>query len=73
MVCVTFADSGCGIDRDKRSEIFDPFFTTKHDVGNGLGLWVTSQIVEKHRGSIRMRSRTEEPWRGTTFSVAFPI
>jgi PAS domain S-box-containing protein len=73
MVRVTFADSGCGIDRGKRSEIFDPFFTTKHDVGNGLGLWVTSQIVEKHRGSIRMRSRTEDPCRGTTFSVAFPI
>jgi PAS domain S-box-containing protein len=73
MVRVTFADSGCGIDRGKHSEIFDPFFTTKSDVGNGLGLWVTSQIVEKHRGSIRMRSRTENPYRGTTFSVAFPI
>jgi signal transduction histidine kinase len=65
MVRVTFADSGCAIDRGKRSEIFDPFLTTKHDVGKGLGLWVTSQIVEKHRGSIRMRSRTEGPCRGT--------
>ena len=73
MVRITFADSGCGIDCGKRSQIFDPFFTTKHDVGNGLGLWVTSQIVEKHRGSIRMRSRTESPCRGTTFSIAFPI
>jgi PAS domain S-box-containing protein len=73
MVRVIIADSGCGIHRDKRSEIFDPFFTTKHDVGNGLGLWVTNQLVEKHRGSIRMRSRTEQPVRGTTFSVSFPI
>ena len=73
MARITFADSGCGIDRDKRSAIFDPFFTTKHDVGNGLGLWVASQIVEKHRGSIRMRSRTVHPNCGTTFSVVFPI
>lgn len=39
MMRVTFADSGCGIHRDKRLQIFDPFFTTKQETGNGLGLW----------------------------------
>jgi PAS domain S-box-containing protein len=69
---VSFSDSGCGIDREKHKHIFDPFFTTKQDLGNGLGLWVTNQIMEKHRGSIRMRSRTVHPHRGTTFSLTFP-
>lgn len=69
---VSFSDSGCGIDPEKHKNIFDPFFTTKQDLGNGLGLWVTSQIVEKHRGTIRMRSRTADPYRGTTFTLTFP-
>jgi nitrogen-specific signal transduction histidine kinase len=34
---------------------------------------VTSQIIEKHKGSIRMRSRIKDPCRGTTFSVALPL
>lgn len=72
MVRVTFADSGCGIPPEKRDSIFNPFFTTKGDLGNGLGLWVTAQIVEKHRGWIRMRSRTDPPRNGTTFTVALP-
>jgi two-component system, NtrC family, sensor kinase len=41
-------------------------------LGNGLGLWVTAQIVEKHQGWIRMRSKTNPPHNGTTFTVAFP-
>lgn len=72
MIRVTFADSGCGIHREKCTQIFDPFFTTKQDTGNGLGLWVTNQIIEKHKGKILLRSRTEEPCRGTTFSVLLP-
>lgn len=73
MARVSFSDSGCGIEREKHTNIFDPFFTTKQDLGNGLGLWVTSQIMEKHRGTVRMRSRTEAPHRGTTFSLSFPL
>jgi PAS domain S-box-containing protein len=72
IVRVSFADSGCGIDLSNRGSIFDPFFSTKGDHGNGLGLWVTAQIVEKHKGWIRMKSRTTSPQRGTIFSVAFP-
>ncbi|SDE81671.1 ATP-binding protein [Terriglobus roseus] len=73
MARVSFSDSGCGIEHEKRKNIFDPFFTTKQELGNGLGLWVTSQIMEKHRGTLRMRSRTEAPYRGTTFSLCFPL
>jgi len=52
--------------------IFDPFFTTKGTVGTGLGLWVCKQLVEKHGGSIRVRSSTHGARRGTTFAVSLP-
>ena len=66
---LTIADSGSGIPPENRDKIFEPFFTTKEFVGTGLGLWITKQIVEKHGGTIRMRSRLAK---GTVFSIAFP-
>jgi signal transduction histidine kinase len=37
-----------------------------------LGLWVTKQIIDKHGGSIRMRSRCNSKRSGTVFSVTLP-
>ncbi len=68
---ITIADNGPGIPAMAGPRIFEPFFTTKGSTGNGLGLWVCKQIIEKHRGSISVRSRTREP-SGTTFSVVIP-
>lgn len=72
-VRVTFADSGPGIPPEAHAKIFDPFFSTKGDHGTGLGLWVTRQLVEKHGGSIRMRSRNQAPRTGTAFAVTLPV
>jgi len=72
-VRVTFADSGPGIPAEAHARIFDPFFSTKGDHGTGLGLWVTRQLVEKHGGSIRMRSRSQSPGTGTAFAVTLPV
>ncbi|HKW25827.1 MAG TPA: PAS domain S-box protein [Terriglobales bacterium] len=69
---VTIADSGPGIDPLHRSSIFEPFFTTKKEVGTGLGLWVSKGIVERHGGTIRLRSRTTPGRSGTVFSVFLP-
>ncbi len=63
------ADSGIGIPADKLERIFDPFFTTK-DSGTGLGLSVSHQIVEEHRGFLRVESA---PGRGATFSLLLPL
>jgi signal transduction histidine kinase len=49
-VRVTVADNGCGISGKNLKRLFQPFFTTKKDVGTGLGLFVSKQIIEKHRG-----------------------
>ena len=71
-VRIAVADGGTGMAAETAKRIFDPFFTTKGTVGNGLGLWVCKQLVEKHGGSIRVRSSMRGPWRGTTFSVLLP-
>jgi signal transduction histidine kinase len=71
-VRVTVADNGGGISADHMPRLFEPFFTTKA-TGNGLGLWITSEIVKKHGGSIRVRSRNGAGARtGTVFSVFLP-
>jgi len=66
---ITVADSGSGIEPQNLKRIFEPFFTTKRDVGTGLGLWISEQIVKKHGGTIRVRSR---PGCGTVFSLSLP-
>jgi signal transduction histidine kinase len=71
-VRITVADTGKGIDPVTMKQIFDPFFTTKGAVGTGLGLWVSKQIIDKHDGSIHVRSSTTGAHHGTTFSVILP-
>jgi PAS domain S-box-containing protein len=56
-VRVTVADSGSGIKPLDKARIFDPLYTTKKDTGTGLGLWLSKDIVQKHGGSISVRSR----------------
>jgi signal transduction histidine kinase len=72
-VRITLADSGKGITPEHRRSLFQPFFTTKADVGTGLGLWITKGIVEKHGGSIQVKSKTGERDHGTTFSIFLPL
>ena len=69
---MTILDTGSGIEPKHRRNIFQPFFTTKTDVGTGLGLWITRGIVEKHRGTIQMKSRTGQNCHGAAFSIFLP-
>jgi PAS domain S-box-containing protein len=70
---VIVADDGCGITAENMPQIFEPFFSTKDSKGTGLGLWVSQGIVQKHQGSLRVRSRTDEPRHGTCCSVFLPF
>jgi PAS domain S-box-containing protein len=72
-VRVFVADSGCGMTKDTRRRIFEPFFTTK-ETGTGLGLWVSGEIIAKHRALLRVASRRAEEGkrRGTVFMLFFP-
>jgi two-component system CheB/CheR fusion protein len=69
---VTFADSGTGMDQATLRRIFEPFFTTKSETGTGLGMWVVSQLVERHRGQVRVKSAQGPGRCGTVFSVFLP-
>ena len=70
---VTICDTGKGIDRATASRMFEPFFTTKTETGTGLGLWVVAQLLERHKGSVRVRSSQREGASGTAFSVFLPF
>jgi PAS domain S-box-containing protein len=65
---ITIADNGQGIPTELLNRIFEPFVTSKSTTGTGLGLWVSKEIVHKHRGCMRVRSRTTAP-SGTVFWV----
>jgi signal transduction histidine kinase len=69
---LTIADEGCGIPTVDLPRLFDPFFTTKAAKGNGLGLWVVKGIVEKHGGSIKIRSDNTPTKSGTVVSIFLP-
>jgi two-component system NtrC family sensor kinase len=66
---IAFADTGPGIPPERLASIFDPFFTTK-EKGTGLGLSVVYGIVERHGGTIDVRS---DPGEGTTFTFRLPV
>ncbi|HWE83448.1 MAG TPA: ATP-binding protein [Terracidiphilus sp.] len=71
---ITIADTGVGMTPDVRAHIYEPFFTTKDATGTGLGLWVSQEIVAKHRGELRVRSRAaaDGKFSGTVFQLYLP-
>ncbi len=63
-----FTDTGSGIPEKNLKRIFQAFFTTKSS-GTGLGLAGTYQIIERHGGTINVRSKVNV---GTTFEIILP-
>jgi two-component system NtrC family sensor kinase len=67
---IIVADSGAGIAPEDLPNIFEPFFTTKMGgQGTGLGLSVVYGIVERHGGTISVKS---EVGKGSVFTLTFP-
>jgi two-component system, NtrC family, nitrogen regulation sensor histidine kinase NtrY len=69
VVYLEVADNGCGVAPEVRGRIYEPYFSTKKN-GTGLGLTIVSQIIEDHRGYIRVRPN--EP-KGAKFTIEFPV
>jgi len=72
VLTITIADNGSGIPDHLVSTLFQPFHTGK-STGTGLGLWVSSQIVAKHRGTIRYRTSRRPGRTGTVYRVSLPV
>jgi signal transduction histidine kinase len=69
---ITISDNGHGIHPTVRKRLFDPYVTNK-DSGTGVGLWLSKKILDKHQGTIRLRSSHKPGKSGTTFRVSLPI
>jgi PAS domain S-box-containing protein len=73
MVEVSVQDDGPGIRPEHHEMIFEPFFTTKKDVGTGLGLWVSKEIIDRHGGRIQALSLNGDGLSGALFNVHLPL
>lgn len=67
---ICFEDGGPGMTDEQIARAFEPFFTTKEPgAGTGMGLWMCYQVIERHNGTIGIRST---PGEGTTVTVRLP-
>jgi signal transduction histidine kinase len=69
LLVVLIEDEGYGIEEEKISMLGKPFYSTKQD-GNGLGLMVSHNIIEQHKGKITFNSKIGK---GTTVEISLPI
>ncbi len=76
LVDVMVRDTGCGMPPEVMRRIFEPHFTTKSGPdetgkgGSGMGLASCREIIESHRGRIRVESA---PGRGTAMTIRLPV
>jgi two-component system sensor histidine kinase HydH len=66
---IAVSDTGIGINKEDLVHIFDPYFTTKQS-GTGLGLAIVHNIIESHRGEVRVESGAGK---GTTVTIILPV
>ena len=70
-VTVHIADTGYGIASEDLTRIFDAYYSNRHEgqKSSGLGLYITSEIIKRHRGTISVESK---PGEGSDFAVQLP-
>ncbi len=74
-VVISVKDSGIGISKNEKERIFTKFFRSKealikHPDGSGLGLYISKNIIEQHKGKMWFDSKENE---GTTFYISLPV
>jgi len=69
-IILEIEDNGIGIPEEDLQKIFNPFFTSRKENGFGMGLFISKIIVDKHHGSLSVRSKVGI---GTTMSLEFPV
>ena len=76
-ITITVKDNGNGVSQNIIKDIFEPHITTKEDIGGtGIGLYISSMIVEKYKGTIEVSNNTdincEQSLNGALFTIIFP-
>jgi signal transduction histidine kinase len=66
---IEVADEGSGMNEETLRKIFQPFYSTKGDLGNGLGLYISQEIVERHKGQLTV---TSDVGLGTRVRIQLP-
>jgi signal transduction histidine kinase len=67
---IVVRDEGHGMSKETLRNLFQPFYSTKGDLGNGLGLYISREIVERHHGTITV---TSEIGKGTEVRLRLPV
>lgn len=68
-IIITLSDNGCGMSKEVIEKVGDAFYTTK-EKGTGLGVKLSTEIIEGHNGSIKYKSKENE---GTTVTIKLPL
>jgi PAS domain S-box-containing protein len=71
-VRITVADTGSGMSRETSHRMREAFFTTKEGTGTGLGMWIVSELMDKHDGKISVSSSMHPDHHGTVSSLFLP-
>ncbi|UXX80067.1 response regulator [Reichenbachiella carrageenanivorans] len=70
LAIITVSDSGPGIPDEQKSLVFDRFFHDKDRASSGIGLHLTYNLIQAHKGSI---SVSDSPFHGAQFTIVLPI
>jgi PAS domain S-box-containing protein len=67
---ILVGDAGCGMNKLEQASLFRPFYSTKGDLGNGLGLYISNEIAERHQGRFIVESVVGK---GTIMRLRLPV
>jgi signal transduction histidine kinase len=67
---IVVRDDGIGMTEAEQSHLFQPFYSTKGDLGNGLGLYISKEIADRHQGRFLVDS---VPGGGTAMRLRLPV
>lgn len=69
---ITIADTGSGMSDLVLKRVFDAFYTTKGIGGTGLGLWISKEIIDRHSGSLSVKTSQQTRHHGSVMRLFLP-